>query len=170
MAWYIKTLWTSAWIWLVNDSRTNGDKKLSLNTFKLKTSLFRLNQCWWRMLEMVNVCDNGTMLVTDYAILLTKIRHLLKLVSDTNISKISPTSKFCYQHHVTNFIIIVALISLKQFWMVFLGVISIFQIVDIKNGAICIKRSGCNRRKYICSLKKSNFLIPMFIWHSSSSQ
>ena len=48
---------------------------------------------------MVNVCDNGTMLVTEWAIFVTKIRHLLKLVSDTNISKISPTSCHQLYHH-----------------------------------------------------------------------
>ena len=50
------------------------------------------------MLETKCVGDNYEMLVTVLAILVTNIHYLFTLASGTNIPKMSPTSKFGYEH------------------------------------------------------------------------
>ena len=73
--------------------------KISRNSAYTK---IRLHRCWRRMLETKYVGDNFEMLVTVLAHFVTNILFLLLLASGTNIEKMSPISKFCHQHKVTN--------------------------------------------------------------------
>ena len=63
-----------------------------------------LHRFGWRMLESKCVGDNFDMLVTVLAVFVTNIAYLSQLPSGTNIQKMSPISKFRYQHQkiVTN--------------------------------------------------------------------
>ena len=72
-----------------------------LNSHVLLSWSFRLiwtHRCWWQMLKTKSVGDNVEMLVNDLLPLESR-QHRKKV---TNILILSPTSKNCQHHKVTN--------------------------------------------------------------------